>query len=863
MKHSMDRTRKATVEALAEQGLEQEARATLVGMARRSFGAIPAEFMAEHVLRLDAKADWSVRREALEALKRRRDFAERDELRVARQPARQALGEYETRTRGSSTRPYRTLLWGLDPVRASCGCRDFRRSSLGLCKHLLVVLEALAKKPKVWSRALLETAVVRAPRLAWVPLRPLLGADDWLERVRLMTAGVSKSRLPSIAQRFTPGVGADWVLASAFTDDPKRRLALVRELARFAAGGDPALEARLDEERERLELVLALRAAAPRMKQELAGLKRKLYPYQREGVARFLTQGRLLLADDMGLGKTVQAIAASHTLFGAGIVKRGLLLVPATLKNQWLREWQATSEAPIAIVDGSQAERARIYERTKRGFLIANYEQLLRDLALVERWAPDLCVLDEAQRIKNWEAKTSHAVKRLQPRLRLVLTGTPMENRLNELASIVEWVDDHALEPKWRLVPLHSEAADGTRAIVGARNLETLRARLAPCTLRRVRREVLDQLPERTNSTIPIDLTLAQREAHDELSRPIRALAQISERRALTQQEFLRLMQLLARQRQICNGLALVDFVEVWPTIVGRQPSERLLSSLDSPKLSELRSLVESLAIDQGRKVVVFSQWRRMLELAAWAVSDLLSDAGQRALFFSGQEGSRRRVQNLVDFHDDPNARLLFSTDAGSVGLNLQHAANACVLLELPWNPAVLEQRVGRIHRLGQRDKVEVYAIVARDAIEERIAGLVSDKQALFRGLFDGTSDEVQFDRSGTFLEQIRRTVTPVQASAELRRADEDLPDLDPEQEAVPELEEVAAREEARATPLAGADEHGQAADSGSLAGLLSGLSIERARDGGLRIHAPPESAGALAAMFEGLAQALRQPKKD
>ncbi len=852
------RVKEAAVGEADVQTSDGEARAALVAMAQRRFGAIPAEFLVEHVLRLDAKSDWRVRREALDALRRRWDFAQRDELRLARRPAARTLGEYSTRAADSSTRPYRTLLLGLQPVRGSCGCRDFRRSSLGLCKHLLVVLDALAKKPKVWRRALVEVPVVRAPQLSWISVRPLLGADDWLERVRLVTAGVPKSRLPRVARRFEPGVSADWVLARTFDDDPAQRLALVRELARFAAGGDPALEARFDEELGELERVLALRAAAQRMKQHLAGLKRKLYPYQREGVARFLAQGRLLLADDMGLGKTVQAVAASHALFGAGLVKRGLLLVPATLKNQWLREWQATSDVPVTIVEGSQEERARLYAHTKRGFLIANYEQLLRDLALVESWAPDLCVLDEAQRIKNWEAKTSHAVKSLRPRFRLVLTGTPMENRLGELASIVEWVDDHALEPKWRLVPLHTEAADGRRAIVGARNLETLRARLAPCCLRRVRREVLDQLPERTDTTIPIDLTDGQREAHDELQQPIASLLRITERRPLAQQEFLRLMQLLTRQRQICNGLALVDFDEVWPTLSRRRPSERLLASLDSPKLSELRSLVESLVLDQGRKVVVFSQWRRMLELGAWAVSDLLSAAGQRALFFSGQEGSRRRVQNLVDFHDDPSAALLFSTDAGSVGLNLQHAANACILLELPWNPAVLEQRVGRIHRLGQKDKVDVYAIVARAAIEERIAGLVADKQALFRGLFDGTSDEVQFDRSGSFLEQVRRTAAPGPAPAEANGADEDA-----EEQPVPELEDVAPRSEALAPGAASADDGEPLPDAASLAGLLSGLSIERARDGGLRIHAPPESAGALASLFEGLAQALRKSPRD
>ncbi len=837
----------AIAEARAERTEDGEARAELVGMARERFGRIPPTLLADHVLGLDRNADWPVRREAMEALKRRWVFADRDGLHVSKCPDGRALGEYATRARDRRARPYRTVLAGIVPVRGSCGCPDFRRGSLGLCKHLLVVLARLAGKKRAWERALREQPPEKAPQFVWIPRRPLLGADDWLERVRFVPQGTTRSRLSSVAGRFTRGVGAEWVLKTTFVDEPERRLALVQELARSARGGDPALEARLEEEIRELERIVRLRRAAPRLQQLLKGLKRRLYPYQREGVLRFLGRGRLLLADDMGLGKTVQAIAACHALFGGRIVDRGLLVVPAPLKHQWLREWQATSNVPLEIVDGSQEERARTYQRTKRGFLIANYEQLLRDLELVQAWEPDLGVLDEAQRIKNWQAKTSQVVKSLRPDFRLVLTGTPMENRLDELASIMDWVDDHALEPKWRLVPLHAQMADGRRAIVGARHLNTLRARLAPHSLRRLRREVLDQLPVRTDTTIPIDLTPSQRAAHDELDRPIVSLLRIAERRPLTQEEFLRLMQLLLIQRQICNGLALVDFKEVWPSVSGRRPTPQLLASLDSPKLVELRTLVESLTLDQGRKCVVFSQWRRMLELAAWAVSDLMKEAGLRAAFFTGHEGSRRRTQNIVDFHDDPAVRLLFATDAGGVGLNLQRAASACLLLELPWNPAVLEQRVGRIHRLGQTEPVEVYAIVARGGIEERIAGLVADKRALFRGLFDGESDEVLFDRSGAFLEQLRRVVGPPRRPSRADESDEE-PDeevtLDPADAA-----EGAAEVEPVAAP---------APVPGPPAELLAGLRVERAPDGGVRIAAPPENAGALIALLEGLASALR-----
>jgi SNF2 family DNA or RNA helicase len=123
-----------------------------------------------------------------------------------------------------------------------------------------------------------------------------------------------------------------------------------------------------------------------------------------------------------------------------------------------------------------------------------------------------------------------------------------------------------------------------------------------------------------------------------------------------------------------------------------------------------------------------------------------------RSAFFTGEEGQKRRTQNIVDFHDDPACRVLFATDAGGVGLNLQRAANACINLELPWNPAVLEQRIGRIHRLGQKRPIDVYNLVSEWGIEPRISDLVGNKRAFFTGLFDGTTDEVAFERSGAQL---------------------------------------------------------------------------------------------------------------
>ena len=285
--------------------------------------------------------------------------------------------------------------------------------------------------------------------------------------------------------------------------------------------------------------------------------------------------------------------------------------------------------------------------------------------------------------------------------------------------------------------------------------------------VRRVRQDVLDQLPPRTDTRVPIEMTEAQMDEHDDArsSRSL-TLVQRSLKRPLTQAEFLRLMSLLTTQRIISNGLAQLQFEDIWPTIRGRAPEESVLKGLSAPKLIELRQLVRQIVLEQGRKVVVFSQWRRMLTLAHWAVSDLLGDEGLRAGFFTGAEGQRRRTQNIVEFHDDPDFRILFASDAGGVGLNLQRAANCVINLELPWNPAVLEQRIGRIYRLGQKLPIDVYNLVCEQGIESRIAALVGSKQAFFKGLFDGDSDSVEFGQSSDFLAKVQKLYEPAAVEA-------------------------------------------------------------------------------------------------
>ena len=509
-------------------------------------------------------------------------------------------------------------------------------------------------------------------------------------------------------------------------------------------------------------------------------------------------------------------------------------------------------------------------------------------------------MLDEAQRIKNWATKTALSVKGLNPPYRLVLTGTPMENRIEELASIVEWVDDSALEPKWRLPALHAMRSDGRKEIIGVRHLDTIRERLRPCMVRRIRQEVLDQLPPRTDVRVPIEMTEAQMEEHDALNQPIAQLVQISLKRPLTQVEFLRLMSLLTTQRIISNGLAQLQFEDVWPAIRGRTPEDSVLKGLSAPKLLELRQLVRQLVIDQGRKAVIFSQWRRMLHLAHWAVADILGEQKLRAGFFTGAEKQKRRTQNIVEFHDDPEFRILFASDAGGVGLNLQRAANCVINLELPWNPAVLEQRIGRIYRLGQRQPIDVYNLICEQGIESRIADLVGNKQAFFKGLFDGDSDSVKFDQAGSFLSRVQKLYDPATLAAAtavggteeielVDLADTGIDDevSDPFEELIEagdeshDLVEPAAEAPAEPAPVlaiapASPETAPPAAETvpsqrkqaalpavGEVRHLFSQLQVRRGQSGNIVIEAPPEAASTLSALFEGMAallQAAAQP---
>ncbi|MGR8934586.1 MAG: SNF2-related protein [Gammaproteobacteria bacterium] len=590
-----------------------------------------------------------------------------------------------------------------------CTCPDLANNRLGTCKHIEAVLHRI-QKHKQYKAALKSAANAPAfTYLAWESathprIKIQRSAQQDAETTALLNAyfdaeGIFKERLPEGFFRFAETVyGRDNVQVG------EDSLAHVRRLAQEAAQTVRGAQ---------------IQADIVRSGGILPGIRARLFPYQVEGVAFLASKGRALLADDMGLGKTLQAISAAHWLAENEGVERVLVVCPASLKHQWAREIDKFTGHQAQIVQGPAAARGVQY-RSARRFTIVNYELVLRDLAVIGGdLRPDLLILDEAQRIKNWQTKIASTIKLIPSRHAFVLSGTPLENRLQDLYSLLQVVDARVLGPLWRCM-LDFHITDERGKVLGYRNLSELRQRLKSVMLRRDRALVSDQLPERTEVRLDIPMRSDQIALHDDALAAAGRLAQIAKNRPLTPNEHNRLMAALQTARMACNAAGLVD-----------------KESEGSPKLDELARLLEELCLQSNRKAVIFSQWERMTAM----VEKQASAMGLGCVRLHGGVPTHKRGELMDRFRDDDAVQLFISTDAGGTGLNLQ-AATVLINLDMPWNPAVLEQRIARVHRLGQKCNVQIFLLLAENSYEERVAQLVQGKRHLFDNVVNPEAEE-------------------------------------------------------------------------------------------------------------------------
>jgi superfamily II DNA or RNA helicase len=695
----------------------------------------------------------------------RRQFGREQKFRLRNLGDHPVFSNFEV-TNPQSQNTYRVSIRGRRPGDNVCTCGDFTTNTLGTCKHIEFALAALERRRG--GRSLLEAGFqppyseiyLQYGNRREVRFRPGTSCPPELARLASRYFGPESELLPESFTHF------ETFLAEAARFDPDLRchndaLAFVAEVR--------------DAEHRRQKVAEAF-PAGPRSAGFKKLLRVPLYDYQREGALFAARAGRCLIGDEMGLGKTIQAIAAAEIMADLFGVERVLIVCPTSLKHQWEREIDKFIGRTTQVIGGMRPRRA-IQFNGDSFYKITNYDTVHRDLDLIEQWAPDLVILDEAQRIKNWNTRVARSVKKISSPHALVLTGTPLENRLEELVSIVQFVDRYRLGPTFKLLHDH-QMRDEDGKVVGYLALDRIGKTLEPVLIRRQKDQVLDQLPERLDKNFFVPMTPQQRELHDDNKEIVARIVQKWRKyRFLSEADQRRLMIALQNMRMACNSTYLLD------------------QSADfSFKPDELATLLEEVYERPDTKVVVFSQWLRMHELL---VDRFQKRDWDYVLFHGGVPGPQRK--DLVDrFREDPGCRAFLATDAGGVGLNLQHASMV-VNMDLPWNPAVLEQRIGRVHRLGQKQPVRVVNFVAQGTIEEGMLGVLKFKQSLFAGVLDGGEQEVFL--GGSRLTKFMETVEKASAAIPEPSYDDESGALLPIRELAAEPAATEAEAEAATEP--------------------------------------------------------------
>jgi superfamily II DNA or RNA helicase len=647
------------------------------------------------------------------ALADREERAKTEKMVVRPQDASRPWTDYSV-TNKATGKSYRVAMRGLECGQSYCTCPDFRSNTLGTCKHVLRVARAVRKRfsPAQLRRPFRpnEPAVyLRYDGDISLHLELPEKMDELVAQVLRPLTGRPIDNVPDLVRRLT-------------------RLQKLGHDVRVYPDAEEFIQERLFQEKMS-GTTAEIRRAPARHPLRTSLLKIPLLPYQLDGIAFAAGAGRAILADDMGLGKTIQGVGTAELLAREAEIKKVLVICPASLKAQWRSEIRRFCDRDVQLIAGAAAERAGQYANDCF-FTICNYEQVLRDIAIVEASRWDLIVLDEGQRIKNWEAKTSRVVKGLRSRFALVLSGTPLENRLDDLYSIAQFVDDRRLGPGFRFFNRH-RVLDERGKILGYRRLDELRETLRPILLRRTRESVKLDLPPRTTEFIRIAPTAEQQDISDA---NLKTAAQIASKKFISEMDLLRLQKALLMARMAADSTYLVD---------KQKPGY-------SSKLEHLDDLLERLFEEDDRKVIVFSEWTTMLDL----IEPLLK---KRKLDFVRLDGSvpQKKRQELVhQFQTDPKCRLFLTTNAGSTGLNLQ-AADTIVNVDLPWNPAVLEQRIARAHRMGQTRHVQVFVLVTEKTIEEKLLGTLAAKRDLALAALDADSD-VDAVEVGSGIEELK-----------------------------------------------------------------------------------------------------------
>lgn len=628
-----------------------------------------------------------------------------------------APGTYRV-TSPKTQEEYKVVYRGANSPWNYCSCMDFKTSRLGTCKHL----EGVKRWIHGGRRVHRETPSYTSVYLDYAEGR----------RVRIRIGADHEEEFRQLAAEYFDDKGV--LLPKGYTDFRtfmRRALAIDDTMRCYNDALDFVLEAREKEQRRKWVAGMGHEAFAHL-------LNTTLYPYQEEGIRFAATAGRSIIADEMGLGKTIQAIGTAMLLRQRGLVGSVLVLCPTSLKYQWKREIERFTNERAHVIEGGHLRRCGQYDAPEL-FKIVSYNAASNDIKILGRLETDMVIIDEVQRLKNWNTQIARAARKIDSHYAVVLSGTPLENRLEELYSVVELVDQFCLSPYYLFRDRHI-ITDDKGATIGYKGLNAIKARLGGILIRRTKRQVRLQMPARQDKNLLVPMTKEQMAVHDEAKSQVCHLLQKWERlHFLSESDRNRLMLLLQQMRCVCDSTYVLDQKTRYDT-----------------KVDEVMGIISDIVESGDEKVVVFSQWERMTRL----VAEELEKRGIGFEYLHGGVPSAKRKDLVNNFTDDPDSRVFLSTDAGSTGLNLQ-AASTVVNIDLPWNPAVLEQRIARIYRIGQKRNIQVINLVSANSFEEAMLGKLRFKASLFAGVLDNGQDTIfaSDDKFNELMKDIQSTL--------------------------------------------------------------------------------------------------------
>jgi len=646
----------------------------------------------------------------------RKQFAENHFFKIEKQGQHPVYTDYNV-FNPETKLSYKVALRSKDNTANFCECNDFKTNGLGTCKHIESVFHHINNK--LGKGHLLEKPYTQTYTSIYLDYR--LG-----RKVRIRIGSENATEYQALAEIYFDSqltlkpqefVNFDQITAQA--------IAINESFRCYPDALDHVLE-----NRENI-----LRSAVVKEKYEkhidngvFENLSHViLFPYQKEGICFAASKGRCIIADDMGLGKTVQAIVAAELLRKETAISQSFIICPTSLKYQWKTEIEKFTGQQAWVIEGNYMKRLEQY-RNNYFYKIISYNTAINDIKDINAIEPDLLILDEAQRIKNFKTRIAQNIKKLRSPYSFVLTGTPLENKLEELYSIVQFVDPFVLGPYWKFMDDH-RLLDESGKVKAYTNLNEIGMKLANTMIRRRRKDVLPQLPERMDKILFVPMTEEQASIHSENQETVSKIVYKWRRQGfLNEKDRQRLMICLGIMRMVCDSTYILD-----------------QKSRHDTKIAELMNILDEVFAEDNEKVVIFSQWERMTRLVA---AELVERNVKYQYLHGGIPGSDRG-KLFEGFNNDPDCKVFLSTDAGGVGLNLQ-AASILINLDLPWNPAVLEQRIARIYRLGQKRNVSIINMVSTGTIEHRMLDVISFKKGLAEGILD-QGDNTVFMEAGKF----------------------------------------------------------------------------------------------------------------